>query len=1116
MGRVNPIYAADCIERSQPTLKNSLINFLLLRRSRAPMAKVVYEAIEQRAATDLSQVEVGSSVDRTRLIRIFYVLMALVAFACVYKLVSPKDPLVSLGRVILPWMDVEAPTRVTIQEVNPGDGTAFTGQTVKVTALVTGIEEDEAVTLYYSTVDGSIADQQVTLVKPKDGYRHEARLPEGTDGLGQAVDYYLVAGDVRTQTFHLAVQPPPTISVQSVSYEYPRYTEMGRRDVAWKGDIKAIEGTQVIIKAETNQPIKSAVVDFNCDGRSLLPMRIDGQTAYATFTLGEDTADFHSYLLRFRNTDGHTNPSPTRYQIEVVSDKPPTLEFTQPGKDIELPANGTLVLNLRAADQDFKIAKLDLFISKGEEVFLGTKADPGQQMLRGGHVPNFEGTYLIDAAKHGLSPGEELTYWGVVTDNKAPTPNVVESQRWKVKIVEPQAQPKPMPDQLAKNDPPKNDPGQAANQQPKPANAQENQPQEGDTQPNSEPSNEGDEPQDSQQPDPENDPSRAIEELAKLFEQKQPKNPEDQEQQAKNDSGQQDPERDKPKDQDQNSDSGGDNDGKRGGSSEGNDGKQKQQDRNSKGSQPKDNKGKGKEQGKQGSNDKKKDQGKESQSGKKKGSETKQPDQGKQGSEAEQPKDGAGKQQDNKKGQPKGAGQESGEPKKQPGKAEDGAGQPGKQQPKQDRGNQSQDGNQKGDNPNSPSNKKGDAPKGEPKNDGADNSGEPQGDQPDKKGNPKGEGAGESKPGDAGKAQPKKGDAGEESTDGGDRDKNAGDQAGDGKQTDDKGSPSPQGKNNPSDKTSKAKDDNQKANEESPEGKSPSISDDESDSQGDKGGDRSGGGEEGGGQRANKKGQGAAGNNTPSETGGSKGPGSGDADKVNRAGNKAASGSKTGTSGSDKTGNGSKTKQSPDGKGDGKNPNSPSGGTRGDKGQPKEVSTDKNVDQGQQAGTGDAKGTAKSGPGGPGAGNPAPGNERQNNQRQSADRTRPTKADDVNLNHAKKAVDLMLRSIDDELAKDQLSPELKERGYTREHLESLQNKFRSLRDKAQAPDATAADRKAFEDTLRSLGLSARPKLDTRGKPTVRNRNREGISVPPPPEYRNRVNSFKSSISKPLE
>src|SRR6266404_2240834 len=44
--RINPVYAAHTIESSKPSLKNSLINFLLFRQRRADLPDVIYRAIE--------------------------------------------------------------------------------------------------------------------------------------------------------------------------------------------------------------------------------------------------------------------------------------------------------------------------------------------------------------------------------------------------------------------------------------------------------------------------------------------------------------------------------------------------------------------------------------------------------------------------------------------------------------------------------------------------------------------------------------------------------------------------------------------------------------------------------------------------------------------------------------------------------------------------------------------------------------------------------------------------------------------------------------------------------------------------------------------------------------
>ncbi len=68
--RINPVYAAHAIEQSRPTLKNTLVNFLLLRSSREGVSQSVYQAVEQQAAARLSQVHVESAVDRSKLIKI--------------------------------------------------------------------------------------------------------------------------------------------------------------------------------------------------------------------------------------------------------------------------------------------------------------------------------------------------------------------------------------------------------------------------------------------------------------------------------------------------------------------------------------------------------------------------------------------------------------------------------------------------------------------------------------------------------------------------------------------------------------------------------------------------------------------------------------------------------------------------------------------------------------------------------------------------------------------------------------------------------------------------------------------------------------------------------------
>ena len=67
LGRVNALYAAKTIETADPAFKNSLINYLELRRHRDQMPKAVLATLESRAVNDLTQVEVetvGQSASR--------------------------------------------------------------------------------------------------------------------------------------------------------------------------------------------------------------------------------------------------------------------------------------------------------------------------------------------------------------------------------------------------------------------------------------------------------------------------------------------------------------------------------------------------------------------------------------------------------------------------------------------------------------------------------------------------------------------------------------------------------------------------------------------------------------------------------------------------------------------------------------------------------------------------------------------------------------------------------------------------------------------------------------------------------------------------------------------
>ncbi len=119
VSRINGLYAARTIEGTDPSFKNSLVNYLTLRTHRDQLPKAVLATLEARAVNDLTQVEVDHVVNQQYLLKSFYSLCGVVTIFCVYSALAPKSLLDSAKRAFL--ADVVRPTNTKLVGVKPGD-----------------------------------------------------------------------------------------------------------------------------------------------------------------------------------------------------------------------------------------------------------------------------------------------------------------------------------------------------------------------------------------------------------------------------------------------------------------------------------------------------------------------------------------------------------------------------------------------------------------------------------------------------------------------------------------------------------------------------------------------------------------------------------------------------------------------------------------------------------------------------------------------------------------------------------------------------------------------------------------------------------------------------------
>jgi hypothetical protein len=458
---INPVYAARAIEHGSPSLKNSLINLLFFREQRAGISDAVYRTLEEQAAQRLTRVPVETSVDRSLLIHLGYVLIGVVAVAGLYKIFSPKDPIVSAERVLLPWADIVPASRVTIGAVTPGSLTVSRGEFVDVSAEVHGLGDDDPIVLRYTTADGQVVGKAIPMKPAGDGLRYACRVADEADGsdpvgLTRSLKYRLEAGDARSLDYAITVVSAPSILVEHVDYHYPAYTGYVDRTVDGLGDIRAIEGTRMTIHARANGVIRVADVDFDADGRPDLRMTAKENAADASFELGlrgdRQTPLHASYVLRFTNDEGRVNRDPVKHSIAVERDYDPEAAVLLPKeKAIDARLDETVFIEVEARDPDFALSMVRLHGEAAGQSVLD------ESLLKAEHRGRFTARYSFVANAHGLKAGDEVQYWVEADDNRTPKPNMVVTEKRTIRIVSPGPAQQPPPDRVARNDrqPPK-------------------------------------------------------------------------------------------------------------------------------------------------------------------------------------------------------------------------------------------------------------------------------------------------------------------------------------------------------------------------------------------------------------------------------------------------------------------------------------------------------------------------------------------------------------------------------------------------------------------------------------------------------------------------------------
>ncbi|MEO1524763.1 MAG: hypothetical protein AAFX06_04970 [Planctomycetota bacterium] len=426
--RVTEEYAAWALEQGHEDYRQQLTSYVTLKPDgpvKGLRARIV-SVLGSRAA-GLLKTHDELPAEATGTFRWWIAAALVFAMLMAYIVGSPKSSLASAHRLIAPLSAIDPAQRVSITDVEPGDGEALAGRSVAVSAQIEGLRREEAAYCRW-VVDGAEFETELTLEASTGLHQGELELPHSASGL---VLYRLEAGDAVAGPYRLDVENVPVVAIENVYYQPPKYT--GRRDKTLSSpSITAIDGTKIRVTAKTNRAVERAEIQFNpkrlgsvvraTAGRREMEIGSDGMTLTAELTLrsarGNAAAvEPETYRIRVWDSNEQSNPEPIIYPIRIIPDLPPEVAIVVPQKSpVEVPFSAQQIIEVHAMDADFELQEVALRIDRG----IDTLSEPLIWLRREGESGrgNQVMEYRFRPSEHPVNVGDTVRITAIALDNR--------------------------------------------------------------------------------------------------------------------------------------------------------------------------------------------------------------------------------------------------------------------------------------------------------------------------------------------------------------------------------------------------------------------------------------------------------------------------------------------------------------------------------------------------------------------------------------------------------------------------------------------------------------------------------------------------------------------------
>jgi hypothetical protein len=320
-------HMARILEIRHPELQERISTAVELLSSNDPDSirgsEELIEAVVDSAVEDVELVDPKTEFKPAKSNKFLLAAMVLASIVALTLVIWPKQSWTLITRALAPYLDIGNAYADSLI-IKPGDIRIAKGDSVSIEMSIQHKRLRRA-EIRRLLADGTESVERMTLIgEEQDGTK---RFSLTFPNVEESFDYRVRAGAALSQYFKVETVLPPSVESLAVRYDYPDYTGLATSESSTQtGEIRAVNHTAVSVTATVNKPVQTSKMIINSATELPAP---DVEGNQLTWYFEMKSGMNGSWHLELADVDGFSN-APVSYPLEVLPDKAPTVQLTQP------------------------------------------------------------------------------------------------------------------------------------------------------------------------------------------------------------------------------------------------------------------------------------------------------------------------------------------------------------------------------------------------------------------------------------------------------------------------------------------------------------------------------------------------------------------------------------------------------------------------------------------------------------------------------------------------------------------------------------------------------------------------------------------------------------------